>query len=129
MLSFIIFLLLQSHIDKSNSMSMDSSCNFWTQNVEGLTDSEVPTRSACILPSANLSIFFDYPLILIGIQIQLVPSNDPDITHFLRKPNILAGSLPRDSIMITFDARSQYTNRPYDKCTNNYMTPLSTFCD
>ena len=39
-----LFLLHQDHIDKSIYMSIEPNGNFWTQNVEGLADSEVHAK-------------------------------------------------------------------------------------
>ena len=74
-----------------------------------------PIISGCDSPTTKLSIFIDYYLKPI---VKRIPSYIHDTTHFLRTLRGFAGTIPQNSILVTFDVKSLYTNIPHDEGIN-----------
>ena len=83
-----------------------------------------PIISGCGSPTANLSNFLDYYLKPI---VQTIPSFIKDTTHFLRILREKAGVVPPDSLLVTFDVKSLYTNIPNEEEILCCLKAISNF--
>ena len=83
-----------------------------------------PIISGCNSPTANLSTYIDFYLKPIVKQL---PSNIQDTTHFLRTLWSFDGTIPQNSILVTFDVKSLYTNIPHDEGITCCSIALQTF--
>ena len=70
-----------------------------------------PIIFGCDFPSANLSVFFDHYLKLI---VQSLPSYIRDTDDFLKAVPDINTVIPPNSILVTLDVWSLYTNVPQD---------------
>ena len=83
-----------------------------------------PIISGCNSPAANLSTYIDFYLKPIVKQL---PSYIQDTTHFLRTLRSVNGRIPQNSILVTFDVKSLYTNIPHDEEITCCSTALQVF--
>ena len=91
-----------------------------------------PIISGCNSPTAKLSIYLDHYLQPI---LQQIPSYIKNTTHFLRILKEIDGQVPSNSILVTFDVKSLYTNIPHDegstlpyRCSVSATTLETTIC-
>ena len=128
--SFISFLYQQSHIDYPTFKFLDPKINARTPLfylLPKIHKPGVPGRpiiSGCDSPTANLSTYIDYYLKPIVKQI---PSYIQDTTHFLRTLESFVDNIPQNSILVTFDVKSLYTNIPHDEGINYCSVALQEF--
>ena len=83
-----------------------------------------PIISGCSSPTANLSIYLDHYLRPI---VQQIPSYIKNTTHFIRILKEIDGQVPSNSILVTFDVKSLYTNIPHDEGITCCLTSLEKF--
>ena len=83
-----------------------------------------PIISGCNSPSANLSVFLDHYLKPI---VQHLPSYIKDTDDFLKTVLDTNTIIPPNSILVTLDVQSLYTNIPQDEGTRICLTALGNF--
>ena len=82
-----------------------------------------PIISGCDCPTDNLSKYIDHYL---KPLVPLIPSYIKDTTHFLNTIFRIPTPLPKDTILVTIDVTSLYTNIPNDEGISSAIQALST---
>ena len=124
---FVVFLHQQRHLDYSTFTFLDPSNNsriqiFYLQpkiHIPGVPGR--PIISGCNSPTINLSKYIDYYLKLVVRQI---PSYIQDTTHKIKD---IAGDIPCNSILVTFDVKLFCTNILLDEGINACIRALQSF--
>ena len=128
--TFVTFRQQQHHIDYPTFTFLDPSNTSRVPIVYLLPKLHKPgvpghlIISGCKSPPSNLSKYIDYYLKLL---VKHIPSYLQDTTHFLCKIKDIAGDIPCNSILVTFDVKSLCTNIPHDEGINVCISALQSF--
>ena len=130
--SFISFLYHKKYIDYKTFRFLDPKATnrvpifYLLPKIHKPGTPGIPIISGCNSPTADLSTYTDFYLQPI---VKKLPSYIQDTTYFLRTLQSFDGTISQNSILVSFDVKSLYTNIPMTRKSPVAQLPFNHSTD